>query len=246
MTTALICDDEPLMLKRLRNTLADVWPELLIVAEARNGVEALSLAASHRPDIVFLDIQMPGKNGLEVAAEIGDSAHIVFVTAYDEYAVGAFERGALDYVLKPAEAGRLAETVTRLKKRMQQPPKDVSELLAELLNQRSSNTKLKWLRASLGNVTRLINIDDVLFFQSDTKYTRIVMPQSEALVRTPLKELLVGLDEEAFWQIHRGTVVNASAIERVVREGPEILVVHLRSHAEKLRVSRQYFHLFKQ
>jgi DNA-binding LytR/AlgR family response regulator len=250
MPTAIIADDEPLMLSRLRKTLNAAWPELTIAGEARNGVEAITLAQQHEPDIAFLDIQMPGKTGLEVAAELSNSMHVVFVTAYDEFAVKAFESGAVDYILKPVEVERLGHTIARIKQRLQTPtPPDISSLLANLLNRSSgenASKKLKWLRASLGNATKLINIDDVLFFQSDTKYTRIVLQKSEALVRTPLKELVDGLDEEAFWQIHRGTIVNAAAVDRAVREGPEVLIVHLKNHIETLRVSRQYFHLFKQ
>ncbi len=252
MPTALIADDEPLMLNRLRKTLQAAWPELTIIAAARNGVEAVALAQEYKPDIAFLDIQMPGKTGLEVAAELGNSLNLVFVTAYDEFAIKAFESGAVDYILKPVEVARLTQTITRIKQRLQTqatPPPDISSMLADLLNRTQNQDapkKLKWLRASLGNATKLINIDDVLFFQSDTKYTRIVMHKSEALVRTPLKELVDGLDEEAFWQIHRGTIVNAAAVDKAVREGPEVLIIHFKNHSETVRVSRQYFHLFKQ
>jgi DNA-binding LytR/AlgR family response regulator len=253
--TALIAEDEILMRDRLRKALADAWPELHIVAEAANGVEALAKFEAHRPGIVFLDIRMPGKSGLEVAAEIGDAAHVVFVTAFDEYAVQAFENGAADYLLKPVEAARLETTVERLKKRLAAPPSDLSSLLENLLNRAGSGAnggsnggaqRLKWIRASLGNQTRLINVADVMFFQSDTKYTRIVTRDAEALVRTPLKEIMEGLDPDEFWQVHRSTVVSARAIDRAVREGPEKLVLHLKEHREKLPVSRQFFHLFKQ
>ena len=251
MTTALIAEDEPLMRERLLALLKETWPELAVTCVARNGIEALQMWREHRPDIAFLDIRMPGKTGLEVAAEIGDAAHLVFITAYDEYAVKAFDSGAADYLLKPVEGDRLAETVARLKKRLAAAPADLTAMIGQLLNQaapgaRAAESKLKWIRASLGNQTRLISVDEVLFFQSDTKYTRIVLAESEALVRTPLKELIDGLDEEVFWQIHRGTIVNAHAIDRAVREGPEKLVVYLKHHKEKLGVSRQYFHLFKQ
>ena len=248
MTTALIAEDEPLMRDRLLAALNDAWPELKIAAVAKNGIEAIDLWNKHRPDVAFLDIRMPGKTGLEVAAAIGDAAHIVFITAYDEYAVQAFENGAADYLMKPVEADRLAIAVTRVKKRLGSTPADLTGLLGQLLNQnaKSGANKLKWIRASLGNHTKLINVGDVLFFQSDTKYTRIVLKDSEALVRTPLKELIDGLDEEIFWQVHRGTIINANAIDRAVREGPEKLVVHIKGHKEKLPVSRQYFHLFKQ
>ena len=251
MTTALIAEDEPLMRERLVAALKTAWPELETPFVANNGSEAIKLWNAHRPDVAFLDIRMPGKTGLEVAAEIGDAAHIVFITAYDEYAVQAFQNGAVDYLLKPVETERLIAAVGRLKKRLAEKPADITGLLAQLLNQSNKPSgnkagKLKWIRASLGNQTRLIDVDSVLFFQSDTKYTRIVMKESEALMRSPLKELVEGLDEEIFWQVHRGVIVNAHAIDRAVREAPEKLVIHLKGHKETLPVSRQYYHLFKQ
>ncbi len=251
MTTALVAEDEPLMRERLLSALKEAWPDLEIQCVAKNGIEALELWNAHRPDIAFLDIRMPGKTGLEVAAEIGDAAHIVFVTAYDEHAVEAFQNGAVDYLLKPIEIERLVATIARLKKRLAAKPADLTGLLAQLLAQGSKSAdnnvpKLKWIRASLGNQTRLINVEDVLFFQSDTKYTRIVMKDTEALMRSPLKELVEGLDEEVFWQVHRGVIVNAHAIDRAVREAPEKLIIHLKGHKETLPVSRQYYHLFKQ
>ena len=245
MTTALIAEDEPLMRDRLVAALTEVWPDLEIVASAKNGLEAIQAWKQYRPDVAFLDIRMPGKTGLEVAAEIGDAVHVVFITAYDEYALKAFDRGAADYLLKPVEKARLSEAVARVKKRLGQAPADLTGMLEKLLN-RGSESKLKWIRASLGNQTRLINIEEVLFFQSDTKYTRIVQKDAESLVRTPLKELIEGLDDEVFWQVHRGVIVNAHAIDRAVREGPEKLVIHLKGHKETLPVSRQYFHLFRQ
>jgi DNA-binding LytR/AlgR family response regulator len=250
MTTALIADDEPLMLARMRTALAAVWPELDVVAECKNGVEALAAWRLHTPDVVFLDIRMPGKSGLEVAAEIGDAAHVIFVTAYDEHAIAAFRNGAADYLLKPVEVPRLQETVQRLRRRIgEQPasaPKDLTAMVKSLLEQVKPAQHLKWIRASVGNVTRLIHTDDILFFQSDTKYTRIVTKDSEAFVRTPIRELLDGLDDEVFWQVHRGTIVNAHAVDRAVRELPEKLVLHMRGNAEKLVVSRAYYSLFKQ
>ena len=250
MTTALVADDEPLMLKRLCDALAVAWPSLTIVAQCRNGEEAVSAFHAKKPDVAFLDIRMPGKTGLEVAAEIGDAAHIVFVTAYDEYAISAFENGAADYLLKPVETTRLRDTVARLEKRLgSRPavaPADLTIMVQALLEKAKPANQLKWIRASVGNATRLIHVDDVLFFQSDTKYTRIVLKESEALVRTPLKELIEGLDEDVFWQVHRGTIVNAHVVDRAVREGPEKLILHIKGSSEKLVVSRQYFHLFKQ
>lgn len=248
MPTAIIAEDENLMRERLRDALIRLWPELKIVGLAENGNQALALVARHRPQIAFLDIRMPGKTGLDVAAELGDSIHIVFVTAYDEFAVKAFENGAADYLLKPVEDTRLLATIDRLKKRLSQHPADVTHLLESLLNRdaKSNFPQLKWIRASLGKQTRLINVDDIIFFQSDTKYTRVVTREADALVRIPLKELIEGLDEQLFWQVHRGTIVNASAIDRAVREGPEKLTLFLKNRNEKLAVSRQFFHLFKQ
>ena len=251
MTTALIAEDEPLMRERLLAALHQVWPELDVSCVASNGLDAIKLWHARRPDVLFVDIRMPGKTGLEVAAEVGDAAHIVFVTAYDEYAVEAFQNGAVDYLLKPVEIDRLNATVARLKKRLTAKPADLTGLLEKLLNQGNNSAtgkpgKLKWIRASLGNQTRLINVDEVLFFQSDTKYTRIVMKDSEALMRSPLKELVEGLNEEVFWQVHRGVIVNVHAIERAVREAPEKLIIHLKGHQEKLPVSRHYYHLFRQ
>ncbi|MBP8119830.1 MAG: response regulator transcription factor [Burkholderiales bacterium] len=248
MTTALIAEDEPLMRDRLLASLKEAWPELEVTCVARNGIEALELWHKHRPQVAFLDIRMPGKTGLEVAAEIGDAAHLVFITAYDEYAVKAFENGAADYLMKPVEIDRLVAAVARIKKRLGTAPVDLTGLIGQLLNQgaKAGTSKLKWIRASLGNQTKLINVEEVLFFQSDTKYTRIVQKDGEALVRTPLKELIEGLDEDVFWQVHRGVIINAHAIDRAVREGPEKLVVHIKGLKETLPVSRQYFHLFKQ
>lgn len=250
MTTALIADDEPVMLARIRNALTEVWPELDVVAECRNGVAALEAFHAHKPDVAFLDIRMPGKTGLEVAAEIGDSAHVVFVTAYDEHAIAAFQNGAADYLLKPVEIARLRETVARLRKRIEQQPAsapaDLTALVKSLLEQAKPAAHLKWIRASVGNVTRLIHTDDILFIQSDNKYTRIVCKGADAFVRTPISELREGLDPERFWQVHRGAIVNAHAIDRAVREESERLVLHFRGHHEKIVVSRQYYPLFKQ
>jgi DNA-binding LytR/AlgR family response regulator len=242
MTTALIADDEPLMLTRMRSALATTWPALSVVAECRNGVDALAAWRLHRPDVAFLDIRMPGISGLEVAAAIAGAAHVVFVTA--------FRNGAADYLLKPVEVPRLQETVQRLQQRLAQHPRgaaqDLTAIVKSLLEQHRPSHHLKWIRASFGNVTRLIHTDDILFFQADSKYTRIVTKDSEAFVRTPIRELVNGLDGEVFWQVHRGTIVNAHAVDRAVREEPEKLVLHIRGSSEKLAVSRNYYGLFKQ
>ena len=220
--TALIAEDEPLMRERLKETLAQVWPELEIVAEASDGDEALALFDAHAPSIAFLDIRMPGRTGLEVAAAIGGDCHVVFITAYDQYALAAFEAGAVDYLLKPVEADRLAQTVDRVQRKLAAPPADLSALLAELRGsvQRPSQ-RLRWIKAAVGKQVKLIAVGDVIYFQSDAKYTRVVLAQSEALIRTPLKDLLDDLDPDKFWQVHRSTVVNLDQVAGVLREDAE-------------------------
>lgn len=254
---AVIADDERLMRDQLRARLAEVWPELTIVAEARNGDEAVAAVAEHRPDLVFLDIRMPGKTGVEAAREIGDACHVVFITAYSEYAVEAFEQGAVDYVLKPAERDRLELTVARLKKRMGSRPADISGLLERLAAKldapgggpapvSSGPQYLQWIQASMGQQIRLIAVEDVLFFTSDEKYTRVQANGFEALIRKPIKELVDELDPDQFWQIHRATIVNVKAIAGITRDFRGRQLVQLKNHAEKLEVSRNYTHLFKQ
>ncbi len=245
--TALIAEDEPLMRERLKECLREAWPELDVVAEAGDGDEALAAFDAHRPQLAFLDIRMPGRTGIEVAAAIGTECHVVFVTAYDQYAIQAFDAGAVDYLLKPVDAGRLAVTVDRVRRKLAAPPTDLSALIADLrLAVRGDDSRLKWIKAAVGKQVRLIAIGDVVYFQSDTKYTRVVMAQSEALIRTPLKDLVVGLDPDRFWQIHRGTIVNVDAVAGVLREDAERQFVLLKGRPERLTVSRQFFHLFRQ
>lgn len=245
--TALIAEDEALMRARLREALSDVWPALEIVAEAGDGEAALAQFEAHRPDVAFLDIRMPGKTGLEVAAALGSRCHIVFITAYDQYALAAFDAGAADYLLKPVETDRLALTVERVKRKLGGAPADLSGLLAELKNVMAPGSRhLKWVKAAVGRQVKLIAVCDVLYFQSDTKYTRVVLAGSEALIRTPLKELLFELDPERFWQVHRGTIVNVEAISGVVREDAEKQFLLLKGRTERLPISRQFFHLFRQ
>ncbi len=245
--TALIAEDEPLMRERLREQLRDAWPELGIVAEAGDGDEALALFDIHRPSIAFLDIRMPGRDGLDVAAAIGSDCHVVFVTAYDQYALKAFEAGAVDYLLKPVEVDRLVACVERIRRKLSAPPQDLSALLAQLrVAIPSARPRLRWIKAAVGKQVKLIAIDDVLYFQSDTKYTRVVLAQSEALIRTPLKDLIGELDADRFWQVHRGTVVNVDAIASVLREDAEKQFVLIKGRPDKLPVSRQFFHLFRQ
>jgi len=254
---AVIADDERLMREQLRARLAEVWPELEIVAEAKNGREAVEAVATHRPDLVFLDIRMPGMTGVEAAREIGDACHVVFITAYSEYAVEAFEQGAVDYVLKPADSERLAVTVARLKKRLGAKPADLGALLEKLAASlelpadasRSALRKeqyLQWIQASMGQQIRMIPVAEVLFFTSDEKYTRVQTETYEALIRKPIKELVEELDPEHFWQIHRATIVNVKAIAGITRDLRGRQLVQLKNYPQKLEVSRNFTHLFKQ
>lgn len=246
-TRILVAEDEPLMCERLLGMLAQTWPEASVVLVAENGNDAWDGFLEHEPEVVFLDIRMPGLSGLEVAARIGKAAHIVFVTAYDQYAVDAFDAGAVDYLLKPVQAERLERAVGRLREKLSGPPADLGHLLKHLtaVLPAQAPEKLKWIKASVGKQIRLIDVADVLFFQSDTKYTRVVLPDYEALVKIPLKDLLGGLDAERFWQIHRGTVVNVKAIVAADRVDAERLEVIVRGCDEKLAVSRTFAHLFR-
>jgi DNA-binding LytR/AlgR family response regulator len=252
MTRAVIADDEPLMREQLRARLSELWPELEIVAEAKNGVEAVEQVAALRPEVVFLDIRMPAKSGIEAAREIaaldGRPPEIVFVTAYDQYAVDAFQQGVIDYVLKPAERERLVVTVDRLRKRLAAPSPSSAALqqaLARLAEKLEPESRLKWIQATVGNQIQMIAVDEVLFFVSDEKYTRVQTAQQEALIRKPIKELLAELDPQQFWQIHRSTLINARAIAGIVRDERGRQLVAVKGRPEKLEVSRSYAHLFK-
>ena len=245
MTTVLIAEDEPMLRAQLKARLAQAWPELRCIVEAEDGVQALALVAEHAPAVAFLDIRMPGRTGLEVAREIGDRCHVVFVTAYDEYAVAAFEEGAIDYVLKPPTLERIAKVVTRLKARLAQPPLDLGGLLARLPEREGVGAPLKWIRASLGSAMQMIAVDDVVYFRAEDKYTKVVTRDTEALIRTPIKDLYAELDPEAFWQIHRATIVNLNAIARVERDFRDQPIITLKARPEKLVVSRTFAHRFK-
>jgi DNA-binding LytR/AlgR family response regulator len=258
MPTAIIADDERLMRDLLKSRLAQVWPELDIVGEARNGDEAVQLVAELKPDLTFLDIRMPGKTGIEAARDIGAASRIVFVTAYDEYAVEAFERGAVDYVLKPPEPERLKITVERLKERLAGPPgnagaaADVAGTVSAMLTQLAERIAapkpayLHWIQASVGQDLRMIPVDDILFFRSDEKYTCVQTTKFEALIRKPVRDLAEELDPSVFWQIHRATLVNVNAIEGVTRDIRGRHLVMIKGRPEKLEVSRSFLHLFKQ
>ncbi|MBB5206048.1 DNA-binding LytR/AlgR family response regulator [Inhella inkyongensis] len=252
--TALIADDEPLLREALRGMLARAWPELMVVAEARNGREAVELFEQHEPDVCFLDVHMPGLSGVEAARAIGRRAALVFVTAYDQYAVQAFDQGALDYLVKPVEMERLADTVSRLQTRLQTPTaaepqaeeatQQLLERLAAQLGRGSSY--LQWIRASVGQMLKLIPVDEVIYLRSDEKYTLVAWREGEALIRTPLKELIEQLDPDQFVQVHRSVVVNLRAVAHVTRGVNETADIHLKGRDEVLPVSRSYLHLFKQ
>jgi DNA-binding LytR/AlgR family response regulator len=245
VTTALIAEDEPLLRAQLKARLAEAWPELALVGEAANGNEAIELIEAHRPDVAFLDIRMPVRTGLDVARAIGERTHVVFVTAYDEYAVAAFDEGAVDYVLKPVTIERLSKVVARLKSRLAAPPRDLTALLERLAGREGAAGPLRWIRASLGSTLQMIAVDDVLYFQAEDKYTKVVTGSSEALIKKPIKELYDELDAEVFWQIHRATIVNLRAIARVERDWRDQPVITLRDRPEKLIVSRTFAHRFK-
>ena len=269
--TAVIADDERLLREQLRARLLEVWPELEIVGEAKNGAEAVALVEEHHPDLVFLDIRMPGMNGIEAARAIAQlpvdeegakpenrrpwcGAEIVFITAYDQYAIEAFEQGVVDYVLKPAERERLQVTVDRVRKRLANQGSDgapdasgmqsLLQKLAEKMNP-GAVPRLKWIQATVGTSIQMIPVEDVLFFISDEKYTRVQTASLEALIRKTIKELVAELDAEEFWQIHRSTLVNARAIAGVSRDLRGRQLVAVRGHPEKLEVSRSYAGLFK-
>ncbi len=255
--TALIADDEPLLRDALERMLADAWPELVVVAQARNGREAIDQFEAQRPDVCFLDVHMPGTTGVEAARHIGRRAHLVFVTAYDQYAVQAFAQGVLDYLVKPVELSRLAETVARLQERLRaaQPALNTEELLQQLaasLQQRgAASAPLRWLRASVGQTVRLIPVEDIDFLRAEEKYTSIAWRDDtrqprEAVIRMPLKELIAKLDASQFAQVHRSVVVNLSAIAHVTRGPNETADIHLKGRDEVLPVSRSYLHLFRQ
>jgi DNA-binding LytR/AlgR family response regulator len=244
--TALIAEDEPSLRSELRETLAKLWPELVICREAADGFEALRGLDEFNPRILFLDIQMPGLTGLEVAQHASGKAHIVFITAYERHAIEAFERGALDYLQKPISAARLSTTIERLKQRLQSPPAElggVADLLRGLAGDRQQY--LKWLTVPHGGSVRLILIDEICFLQADNKYTTVATPGSQFLLSSTLKVVKEKLDPKSFWQIHRSIVVNVAAIRAVTRSFRGTLEVSLRERSEVLPVSAPYAHLFK-
>ncbi len=253
MTRALIADDEDAPRAQLRAAIAQAWPELNIVAEATNGVDAWDAYLEHEPQVCFLDIRMPGLSGIDVARRIGGHTPVVFVTAYGDHALAAFDAGAVDYLLKPVQLDRVAQTIARLKPHLakQTAPQNTAQWQA-LMNHIAATTggqrprsAAQVLQASVGKEVRLIRVEDVVFFESDSRYTRVVHADGEALIRTPLKELLAQLDDAIFWQVHRSVIVNHRHIASAVRDDDGGMQLQLRARAERLPVSRHFQGLFK-
>ncbi|MBX3710540.1 MAG: response regulator transcription factor [Lysobacter sp.] len=247
--TALIAEDETPLREALRAMLGIAWPELEIVAECEDGIAAMEAIAGHRPDVCFLDIRMPGVTGLDVArAAIAAKAQVVFTTAYDEYAVRAFEAGAADYLLKPIQPARLARAIERLRERLAARGGDEAGAELDALEARlkpAGSRLIRWISAAVGDSVRMLGIDEVLFFQAQDKYVRVVTADGEAIIRTPIKDILAGLDPETFWQVHRGTIVRVSAIDRVRRDDLGKSVISLRGRSDALPVSAAFLHRFR-
>lgn len=259
--TALIAEDEPLLAQALRTELAKAWPELHIAATVGDGASAVEQALALQPDLLFFDIRMPGLTGLEAAAELADEwpegkpfPALVFVTAYDQYAVQAFETQATDYLIKPVQPARLQKTVEKLRSLLAQRGSEGTHMDATLSQLRNllgavqggaPQAALKVIQASVGSSIRMVQLEEVQYFEAADKYVRVLTEAHEYLIRTPLKDLLPQLDAQAFWQVHRGTVVRATAIEAVTRDEAGKLHLQLRGRKEKLAVSRLYAHLFK-
>jgi len=242
--SAIIAEDEPLLRDEISDALQTLWPELRIIARVGDGATALRELDRKVPDILFVDIQMPGMTGLELARQVHGRCHIVFVTAYDQHAVEAFEQGAADYVLKPVNLARLATTVTRLKERIRQPAPSIDSVLDRLAT--SPRDYLRWINASQGAMVKIITVEDVQYFQADSKYTLVVTSDGESLIRKPIKELVEELDPSSFWQIHRSTIVNVNAIAGVVRDMRGHAQVRLKKGSALLPVSDAFAHRFRQ
>ena len=246
--TALIAEDEQPQRAELRALLAQLWPQLEIVAECADGLAALEAVESLRPQVAFLDIRMPGLSGLEVARAAGENAQVVFITAYQEHALSAFEEGAVDYLLKPIAVERLQRALDRTRARLRDNVKADLTMILNTVQQKLAGTAkqgIKWITASVGNTVRMYSVDEVLFFQAQEKYTRVVTVQDEAFIRTPLKELVGALDPETFWQVHRSDIVRVGAIEAVEKDEEGRLTLRLRGRADKLPISSAIQHRFR-
>ncbi|MBV8034208.1 LytTR family DNA-binding domain-containing protein [Roseateles sp.] len=246
--TAVIAEDEPLLADELRRSLAALWPQLRIAAQACDGAQALLAIDEHRPDVAFLDIRMPVLSGLDVAQRVAGRCHVAFLSAYDQHAIAAFEAGGVDYVLKPLSPARLAVTVERLKSRITATPAALERALQQLAAQAPTGPRahLQWINASHGRAVQIITVDEVLYFRADTKCTLVVTAQGEAVIRKTLKELGDELDPTSFWQVHRSAIVNVHAIDHVRRDGRGNMQLRLKGRAETLPVSTQYQSLFRQ
>jgi DNA-binding LytR/AlgR family response regulator len=247
--TALVAEDEAPQRAALLDMLAQAWPELEVVAACEDGPSALEAARQLRPAVAFLDIRMPGVSGLDVAREVvGNGGQVVFTTAYDDYAIRAFEAGALDYLLKPVAPARLARAIERVRERLRRPDEVQLQSLVEDLEARlrpQGDRLVRWISASVGDTVRMIGIDEVLFFQAQDKYVRVATAAGDAIIRTPLKELLAGLDPDAFWQVHRSVLVRVSAIDRLRKDELGKSSLSLRGHADTLPVSSAFLHRFR-
>ncbi|HKE39911.1 MAG TPA: LytTR family DNA-binding domain-containing protein [Casimicrobiaceae bacterium] len=244
---AIIAEDEPVLRSELKDSLAALWPELTICAQAEDGIQAMHALSRHSPDVLFLDIQMPGMSGLEVARQASGKCHVVFVTAYDKYAVAAFEQGAVDYVMKPFSPARLATAVARLKEKVASAPARLDGILEALAAKLDTGKEyLRWITTSQGQNLRLITVEEICYFQADNKYTLVTTSDTQSLIRKPIKELIDELDPKVFWQIHRSTVVNVNAIAGIHRDLRGHLHVRLKQRKETLAVSESYVHLFRQ
>jgi DNA-binding LytR/AlgR family response regulator len=245
---ALIAEDEPVLRTGLKRLLASVWPELEVVATASDGLQATQLLDRYAPDVIFLDIQMPGCSGLDVARAASDRCHVVFVTGYDQYAVTAFEHGAVDYLMKPISAARLAIACKRVRERLAARPANLEALVAKLADAAagSRGPYLRWINVESGPNVRLVTVEEICYFHADTKYTRLVTADRESLIRMTLKELLDVLDPAEFWQIHRSAIVNVNAIAEVSRDLRGYPRLHLKTRKEELQVSQPFAHLFRQ
>ncbi len=245
--TAVIAEDEPLLRSELREALARLWPELEIVAEAEDGIEAAEALQRHRPDAMFLDIQMPAMTGLDVAALASGRSHVVFVTAYAQHALEAFERGAVDYLVKPLSPPRLVATVARLRERIRSTPPQLDELLRALSEaSRSKSRYLRWITVAQGRSLQLITCDEVCYFQADNRYTQVVTPTSRPLINKTIRQLVTELDPELFVQIHRGTIVNLGAVAAIERDLRGAQSVRLRQLPDRLPISASFANLFRQ
>jgi DNA-binding LytR/AlgR family response regulator len=247
---ALIAEDEDLPRQDLLAMLTQLWPELEIAAVTHNGMDALEAFAHCNPQVAFLDIRMPGPNGLEVARAASGQCHVVFTTAYDQYAVEAFNAQAVDYLLKPIQQQRLEQTIARLKGRLaaqpRETPADLSQLVSQLSQRMSGSApRLRWVSASVGDTVKMFAIDDIIYFQSDEKYTRVVTATDEAHIRKPLKELLAELDIEDFWQVHRSTIVRIAAVAKAVRDDMGRVSLQLKARPERIAVSQAFVHRFR-